>query len=126
MTRSRFRFQMITILTGFLVLVGLRLAAASDPDHVARFRATHQCSSCDLSKAQLGGIVAPKAKLLNANLTDANLYGAKLAGADLTGAILTGANLEMADLSGATGAVLAGARTDSRTTCPDGTAGPCR
>ncbi len=126
MTRSRFRLQMIAILTGSLVFVGLRIAAASDPDHVARFRTTHQCSGCDLSKAQLGGIVAPKAKLANANLTDANLYGAKLAGADLTGAILTGANLEMADLSGATGAVLSGARTDARTTCPDGTTGPCR
>lgn len=117
---------MIGVLGATLVLAGLRFAAAADPDHIARFRNTHQCAGCDLSRAALGGIQAPNAKLANANLTGANLYGAKLAGADLTGAILDGANLEMADLTGVVGAVLGTARTDKRTTCPDGTAGPCK
>ena len=126
MNRSRFQIRIIAALCGLLVLAGWHLAAAANPDHVARFRNTHQCPGCDLSKAALGGIQAPNAKLANANLTEANLYGAELSGADLTGAILDGANLQMADLSEAVGAVLAGAKTDERTTCPNGNAGPCR
>lgn len=126
MTTSRFQVRMIAALCGLLAFTGLRFAAAANPDHVARFRNTHQCPGCDLSKAALGGIQAPNAKLANANLTEANLYGAKLRGADLTGAILDGADLQMADLSGAIGAVLGGAKTDERTTCPNGSAGPCR
>jgi len=126
MKKSRVQVRMIAMLGAALVLAALRFADAADPDHVARFRNTHQCAGCDLSSAPLGGIKAPNAKLTNANLTDANLYGARLPGADLTGAVLDGANLEMADLSGAVGAVLAGARTDKRTTCPDGAAGPCK
>ena len=117
--------MMIAALCGFLAFTGLRFAAAADPDHVARFRNTHECPGCDLSKAALGGIQAPNAKLANANLTDATLYGGSLRGADLTGAILDGTNLEMVDLTGAIGAVLGGAKTDKRTTCPNGTAGPC-
>jgi uncharacterized protein YjbI with pentapeptide repeats len=126
MNRSRFQIRIIAALCGILAFTGLRFADAANPDHVARFRNTHQCDGCDLSEAALGGIQAPNAKLSNANLRQANLYGAKLRGADLTGAILDGANLEMADLTDAIGAVLGTARTDKRTTCPDGTAGPCR
>jgi uncharacterized protein YjbI with pentapeptide repeats len=126
MSKSQFRVRTIGLLGAALVLAGLRLATAANPDHVARFRNSHQCAGCDLSNAPLGGINAPNARLANANLTGANLYGAKLAGADLTGAILDGANLEMADLTGVVGAVLGAAKTDKRTTCPDGTAGPCR
>jgi hypothetical protein len=102
------------------------LVASANPDHVARFWETHACAGCDLSEAHFAGIQAPNAKLANANLRSANLYGASLKNADLSGAILDGANLEMANLDGATGAVLGAARTDPRTTCPDGTAGPCR
>jgi uncharacterized protein YjbI with pentapeptide repeats len=126
MSKSRVQVRMIAIFGAALVLAALRFADAADPDHVARFRNTRQCAGCDLSGAQLGGINATNAKLANANLAGANLYGARLPGADLTGAILDGTNLEMADLTGAVGAVLAGARTDKRTTCPDGTAGPCK
>ena len=125
MTRSPFRLRTVIALVAVLAIGGLRLATAANPDHLARFKNSRQCEGCDLSKAELGGIQAPEARLANANLRDANLYGARLPGADLTGAILDGANLEMADLTGATGAVLGAARTDKRTICPNGAAGPC-
>jgi len=100
-------------------------AVAANPDQVAAFRSTHQCPGCDLSGANLAGIQAPNARLANANLANASFYGGNLRGAELSGAMLDGANLEMVDLTGAIGAVLGGARTDARTTCPDGHAGPC-
>jgi len=126
MTRSHLQIRLIAVLCGALAFGALRYAVAANPDHVAAFRQTHQCPSCDLSHANLAGLQAPNAKLANANLTGANLYGGSLRGADLSGAILDEANLEMVNLSGATGAVLGAARTDARTTCPDGGAGPCR
>jgi len=126
MNRYHCLIRPICVSLGVLALMALQLAYAANPDHVAAFKKTHECPGCDLSGAQLAGIQAPNAKLTNANLADANLYGASLRGADLSGAVLDGANLEMVDLSGATGAVLGAARTDARTTCPDGTAGPCR
>ena len=101
-------------------------AASANPEHVAALRATKQCRGCDLSNAQLGGFQGQNADLINADLTDASFYGGSLKGADLTGAILTRTNLAMADLSGAVGALLDAAITDERTTCPDGTAGPCK
>lgn len=115
----------IAILCGALVFTALNSAGAANPDPVAAFKKTHQCPGCDLSNASLGGIQAPNAQLQNADLSDANLYGGSLRGADLTGAILDRTNLEMVDLTGAIGAILGPAKTDSRTTCPDGTAGPC-
>ena len=98
----------------------------ANPEHVATFKSTKSCASCDLRGADLGGIQAPGAQLINADLSDAILYGGNLRGADLTGAILDRTNLEMVDLTGAVGAVLGSAITDARTTCPDGNAGPCR
>jgi uncharacterized protein YjbI with pentapeptide repeats len=126
MMTSRFRVRTIAALCAALALTGLQFAAAANPDQVAKFRNTRECPGCDLSNAALGGIQAPNANLTNANLRQANLYGAKLRGADLTGAILDGANLQMADLSEALGAVLSAAKTDERTTCPNGSAGPCQ
>lgn len=105
--------------------VALLQASSENPEHVAAFKATKSCPNCDLRNAQLGGIQAPGANLVNADLSDASLYGGSLRGADLTGAILNGTRLEMVDLKGATGAILGAAITDSRTTCPDGSAGPC-
>jgi uncharacterized protein YjbI with pentapeptide repeats len=126
MNRSGRRIGWLAVACSALAFSVSHGAGAANPDHVAAFKNTRECPGCDLSGANLGGVQAPGAKLANANLTDANLYGASLRGADLTGAVLDGANLEMADLAGATGAVLSAAKTDSRTTCPDGTAGPCR
>ncbi len=125
MERSHLRIRLIAALCGVLAFTALHHAVAANPDQVATFKTTHQCPGCDLSGANLGGIQAPNAKLLNANLKNANLYGGNLRNADLSGAMLDGANLEMVDLTGATGAVLGGAKTDKRTTCPNGTAGPC-
>jgi len=118
--------RLIFVLSGAFALTVMHSAAAANPDHVAQFKKTHVCASCDLTNAELGGVQAKDAKLAGANLADANLYGADLRSADLTGAILDRTNLEMANLTGATGAALAGARTDTRTICPDGTAGPCK
>ena len=101
-------------------------ASSANPDHVAAFRATKKCPGCDLKNAQLGGMQAQNADLINADLTDASLYGGSLRGADLTGAILDRTNLGMVDLTGAVGAILGPAITDARTTCPDGTPGPCK
>jgi uncharacterized protein YjbI with pentapeptide repeats len=100
--------------------------AAENPEHLAAFRATKKCPGCDLRNANLGGFQAQDADLINADLTDASFYGGSLKGADLTGAILDRTNLAMVDLSGAKGAQLSTAITDERTTCPDGTPGPCK
>lgn len=101
-------------------------ASSANPEHEAQFRATRNCPGCDLRSAQLGGIQAPGADLVNADLSEASLYGGNLRGANLSGAILNGTHLEMVNLSGATGAILGAAITDSRTTCPDGSQGPCK
>lgn len=109
-----------------LVFTSLHDAAGENPEHVEKLRKTRDCQGCDLTKAKLGGLQAADAKLQNANLTDASFYGGNLRGADLTGAVLDGTNLEMTDLTGAIGAVLVNAKTDARTICPDGAAGPCK
>ena len=98
----------------------------ANPEHVEQLKKTLQCPGCDLREAELGGVPLQNAQLQNADLSGAVLYGTDLRGADLTGAILNDANLEMADLTGAIGATLGAAKTDSRTTCPDGSAGPCK
>lgn len=90
------------------------LAAAPEPqnpDTVKQLIETRICKKCDLR---------------GANLIGADLYGAQLQEADLTGAALNEANLEMANLEGAIGVDFTGARTDRRTTCPDGSSGPCK
>jgi uncharacterized protein YjbI with pentapeptide repeats len=109
-----------------LLAVSLSAQPAANPEHVAKFRNTLECQGCDLREASLGGLQAQNAQLQNADLSGAVLYGTNLQGADLTGAILNDANLEMADLTGAIGATLGAAKTDSRTRCPDGSAGPCK
>lgn len=123
MLNTKFPF----VLSLLLVLCSISGHTSSvNPEHVAAFRATKQCPGCDLRNAQLGGFQAQKANLINADLSDASFYGGSLRGADLTGAILDRTNFEMADLSGAVGAILATAITDARTTCPNGSAGPCQ
>jgi hypothetical protein len=126
MKKLQLQRRLIAVLFGAFAFTALHTAIAANPDHLASFKKTHQCPNCDLSGANLAGVQAQNAKLANANLTNANLYGGSLRGADLSGAILDGANLEMVDLSNAVGAVLGAAKTDTRTTCPDGKAGPCQ
>lgn len=113
----------------FCALVGAVQLGASQPaesENVARLKSTLQCQGCDLREAQLAGLELPNAQLQNADLAGAILYGTNLKGADLTGTILNDADLEMADLEGAIGATLGAAKTDERTTCPDGSKGPCQ
>ena len=117
--------SLIALVCCVLALTALQ-ARSDNPEHVALFKSTKQCASCDLRNAQLAGIQAPNAQLINADLSDATLYGGNLRGADLTGAILDRTNLEMVDLTGAVGAILGSALTDQRTTCPNGSAGPCK
>jgi len=124
--RQGMKTMRVPLILALTLAVGVVSYAAANPDHVAAFRATKSCPGCDLKNAQLGGFMAPNANLVNADLSDASFYGGSLKGADLTGAILDRTNLEMVDLSGAVGAILASAITDNRTTCPDGTAGPCK
>lgn len=122
MTYNKFAFVLPLVVLCSFVAAG----SSANPDHVAAFRATKKCQSCDLKNAQLAGMQAQGADLINADLSDATLYGGSLRGADLTGAILDRTNLVMVDLTGAVGAILATAITDERTTCPDGTPGPCK
>jgi uncharacterized protein YjbI with pentapeptide repeats len=126
MTTSRRTQSVCLLLCALICAVQVGASQPANPEHVARFKQTLQCQSCDLREAELGFVDAPNAQLQNADLGGANLYGINLRGADLTGAILNDANLEMADLTGATGATLGAAITDSRTTCPDGSHGPCQ
>lgn len=99
-------------------------------------------SGSSLNAANLQGATLTGATLIGVDFGGANLSGADLSGAYLNGAILTGTNLVgarlnntllvEADLSGAdlTNATLTGANTfvsvtDSSTTCPNGSKGPC-
>ena len=118
--------QPVVVLLLVLVCSIVTSTSSANPEHVAAFRATKQCPGCDLKNARLEAMQAQNANLVNADLSDATFYGGSLRGADLTGAILDRTNLEMTDLSGAVGAILGPAHTDARTTCPDGTPGPCK
>ena len=116
--------RVIATLTCAAAFAGVVIA--STPDDVAKLKSTGSCVGCDLFGEDLAGLQAQNADLSNANLGEASFYGGNLSGANLTGAILEGANLKMVNLSGAIGVVFATAETDERTTCPDGTAGPCQ
>ncbi|MEI6244385.1 MAG: pentapeptide repeat-containing protein [Acidobacteriota bacterium] len=128
MQRSMWRSTQIIVMSGVLAVSGVFMgqAQASDPEHVARLTSTRSCANCDLSNEDLSGWVLEKADLSGANLSTAKLYKATLVMADLTGANLTETDLTGANLSGARGAVLSGAKTDAKTICPDGAAGPCK
>lgn len=124
MMRLSLSVSFIALMCGASALA-VQPAPASNPEQVAAFKSTKACVGCDLKHADLAGMQAADAQLMNADLSDATFYGGSLRGADLTGAILDRTNLEMVDLTGATGAILGPAKTDDRTTCPDGNAGPC-
>jgi uncharacterized protein YjbI with pentapeptide repeats len=95
---------------------------AANVDDVERALTTGNCKDCDLVEANLSGINGQNGDFSGANFLDATIYGGSLRG----NATLHGANLKLVDMTGAVGAVLDQAITDWRTTCPDGTAGPCR
>lgn len=105
--------------------VGVMAARGADPEHVKKLRTTKVCVQCDLQDADLKGLDARNGDVTKSDLRGADLYKAQLRGADLTGALFAGANLSGADLRDTKGASLAGATTNERTLCPNGTAGPC-
>jgi uncharacterized protein YjbI with pentapeptide repeats len=117
---------MCVLFCAFLCAAQVGASQPATSENVDRLKTTLQCQGCDLREALLAGLELPNAQLQNADLAGAILYGTNLRGADLTGAILNDADLEMANLEGATGATLGAAKTDSRTTCPDGSLGPCQ
>lgn len=101
------------------------IVLAENPEHRDRFLKTRWCAACDLSGADLKGVIASDGDLRGANLQGADLYKARLDNARLDSARFDGANLSGANLSGASGADLANANTDETTTCPNGKKGPC-
>ena len=107
-------------------LATVQAVATDNPDHVKQLKETRKCSGCDLREAKLDGIVLELGDVSYSDLRLASLYRANFQGADLTGALFTGANLSGADLRNTKGADLAGAQTDERTKCPDGSTGPCK
>lgn len=114
-----------TALFAFMLAGAALYATTATPEDEARVKQTGSCPGCNLSGADLNGLVAELGDLTNADFTEANLYRAVLKGANLTGANFNGANLSGALLQYAKGVDLTGAITDYRTQCPNGAAGPC-
>ena len=104
---ARVRFLLLSVA---VLAAPFQSVRAENLEHVKQVRETGKCPTCDLSSANLSGLVSPEADLRNADLTGANLTGADLSGANLSGSI---------------GARLGKATTDVTTTCPDGANGPC-
>jgi uncharacterized protein YjbI with pentapeptide repeats len=146
---TRFRDQVTRLALAFVMAAGVAqvLLANQDSPEAARLfnraklLSARACDSCDLAGVDLARQNLKGVSAAQANLEGASFYRADLGGANFGGANLSKANLTMADLSntnfgnanlaganlsGSTGAALAGATTTETTTCPDGTAGPCR
>jgi esterase/lipase superfamily enzyme/uncharacterized protein YjbI with pentapeptide repeats len=90
----------------FLNIACSGVAFAYDPQALEGLRSTRSCLDCDLSKADLSGVVHGAVDLRGANLQGAvlaraDIPGARLANADLNGADLSDAVLEGASLIGA-------------------------
>lgn len=142
MSRANLRHKLIFRV--FLVALVATPAVLAQSGHAAermQLLSTRACDRCDLSgedfgrldlkgvslsNATLTSIKFYKTDLTNANLGGANLTNAVMSFANLSNANLGGANLAGANLAGAIAADLAAAITSNTTTCPDGTAGPCR
>jgi uncharacterized protein YjbI with pentapeptide repeats len=128
MTRTTRHLRTVVLLGGTLALIlgFIGSARASDPASLEQLRVTRSCANCDLSDADLSGRVLAKADLSGANLSGAKLYKANLTNAKLTAANFFNCDLTGANLKGAVGVNLTGAKTDARTICPNGLAGPCQ
>lgn len=125
MPRTKYAAKLILI-TAVIALAPFARASADNPDQVKQLRETRECRGCNLAFSFLDGVSVELGDLREADLQGASLYSANLRGADLTGALFTDANLNGADLRNSRGAKLADAKTDERTTCPDGSSGPCK
>lgn len=136
------KIRLVVTMAAALLAVTLGVSASQEySEAVKRLIAERTCVGCSfanefMSAAKLEGANLKDAglslanlyfaDLKKANLTNASLRGANLQKAQLDEAVLTGADLDGANLTHATGANFAGAITTASTTCPDGTAGPCR
>lgn len=125
-----------------MIAIGpLVLAQGPHAAERARLLESRACDRCDLTGESFHGLDLKGVSLAGANLTGAVFYkadltNANLAGADLTKAVLPfanlsnanlgGANLAGANLTNAVAADLSAAITTDTTTCPNGSAGPCR
>ncbi len=142
MSRANLRHTLfVRVLLVALVATPVLLAQSGHAAERMQLLTTRACDRCNLSgedfsrldlkgvslsNATLTNIKFYKTDLTNANLGGANLTNAVLSFANLSNANLGGANLAGANLAGAVAADLAAAITTHTTTCPDGTAGPCR
>ncbi|HXW68148.1 MAG TPA: pentapeptide repeat-containing protein [Dissulfurispiraceae bacterium] len=115
MTRRTVAVLAITMLCMFLMY---SIAFGFNAADLAALKATHNCSRCDLSGANLQGVNLKGANLSWTNLTRANLDGANLTGANLYEAVLSGVNL--------TGARLSGSIWTDGITCTQGSVGQCK
>lgn len=111
LVRSGLVITLCAAVLGGTLILAQEPAPKASTDAVTQLKETRICKKCDLR---------------GANLIGADLYGAQLQEADLTGAALNDANLELANLEGAVGADFTGAKTDTRTVCPNGAKGPCK
>ena len=117
------RARFAALATGTILLGALAVGGMASPASAATIidgctivanptSATHaNCTSRNLSNADLSGLNLAYANLSGSNLTKANLTGSNLSSANLTPANLSGANLLGANLSGAnlSGSNLSGA-----------------
>jgi len=127
--------------SGLLGVAGLGLHAQAETN-LERLLRTKECRECDFTNTKsLSGLDLSGVDLTGANLAGSNLYRTNFTGADLsralfddtsteravfTGAKVGGASFHGANLTGAIDLNLAGTYTTALTTCPDGSAGPCR
>ena len=118
------RSTITALLAGTAVLVFAHAVSADDASE-QKLKATKQCVGCELINADLTGAQLAGADLRDADLRGATFYGGDLANANLSNANLAGTNFSGTNLRGAIGADLSLAQTTARTTCPNGTAGPC-
>ena len=124
MTRFTSPSRLFLIAVTAMTLFAVGVAAKADSERVRQLRETGVCLRCDLRDATLGGFIVTDVR--DSDLRGARLYKSLLVNADLTGALLTFADLKGANLRDARGAKLDGAITDERTTCPNGSMGPCQ
>lgn len=122
------RFGVFAIALTLGVTVGSS-ALAADPKHVAQLKQVNSCEGCDLSGADLSGLILIRANLRNANLQGANLRNtslllsnlenANLENANFTAAYLYGSNLENTQLTSTdfTQAVLRSAKLQGADVC---------
>jgi uncharacterized protein YjbI with pentapeptide repeats len=126
MTLSARAARLLVTTCGVVAFGVIALAATTSDAEVKQLKETRLCLACNLRGAFLDGANLSAVDVTGADFRDASLYTTILKGAELKDAIFIDANLNGANLTGAKHANLAGAKTNERTTCPDGKFGPCQ